>query len=174
MNLISLFIFALASAGATTSWAANETFQAALKKLYPDCELKKEVLYLTKEQKQKISQLAGFKIRSQLANRYKTCNESFVYIDSHIVRTLNETVIVEVKDYKVKTYHVSAFLEPQEYKAPKKWLAQMVSKPLDQLTLFKKIDGLSGATLTAKANVKAARRILAMHQALAKNKKSEK
>lgn len=157
---LTLFLFS------SIIWAANETFQAALKKMYPDCELKKEILYLTSEQKTKIDRLAGLKLKSKLANRFKTCEGNFVYIDSHIVRTLNQTVIVEVEKEKVKTFKVSAFLEPQEYKAPEKWLKQLGSKALDQLVIFKKIDGLSGATLTAKANVEAARRVLALHRVL--------
>lgn len=148
------------------AWAANETFQAALSRMYPGCELKKEVLYLTDGQKEKIEKVSGLKLPSKLANRYRNCDGSFVYIDSHIVRTLNQTVVVEVTKKKIKTFSVSAFLEPQEYKAPLKWLAQIASKALDELVLFKQIDGLSGATLTAKANVDAARRVLALDQVL--------
>lgn len=158
----------------TTAGAANETFQAALKKLYPDCELKKEVLYLTKEQKARIDQLSGLKLHSRLANRYKTCDGGYAYIDSHIVRTLNQTVVVEVKGERVKTYNVTAFLEPQEYKAPHKWLQQLAEKRLGELTLFDKIDGLSGATLTAKANVDAAKRVLAIDLILSEKAKKQK
>lgn len=163
-----LFLMNITSA----SWGANETFQDALNRLYPDCELKKEILYLTDEQKAKVNTLTGLKLRSQLANRYKKCDGGYVYIDSHIVRTLNQTVVVEVSEDQVKTFNVSAFLEPKEYKAPPKWLAQLASKKLDDLVLFTKVDGLSGATLTAKANVDAARRVLALDRVL--DQKDEK
>lgn len=149
----------------------NETFQAALERLYPECKLEKEILYLTKEQKKKIEELAGVSSSSRLANRFKTCKGDYVYVDSHIVRTMNQTVLVEVSKNKVKSFNVSAFLEPQEYKAPVKWLAQIAQKALGEIVLFKKIDALSGATLTAKANVDAARRVLALDRVLRESEK---
>lgn len=149
-----------------TSWAANETFQAALERLYPGCKLDKEILYLTKDQRKKTEEISGLKLHSGLANRYKTCKNTYVYVDSHIVRTMNQTVLVEVDKDKVKTFNVSAFMEPQEYRAPLKWLNQFAKKALNDLVLFKEIDGLSGATLTAKASVDAARRVLALDKAL--------
>ncbi|MBC74715.1 MAG: hypothetical protein CME64_01750 [Halobacteriovoraceae bacterium] len=146
---------------------ANETFQAVLSKMYPDCKLKKEILFLTSAQLKQIKGLSKSSVKSKLANRFKTCSGSYVYVDSHIVRTLNQTVVAEVtSDNKVKMFTVSAFLEPKEYKAPKKWLGQLFNKKLPELELNTKIDGLSGATLTAKANVGAAKKILAMHQVL--------
>ncbi len=145
---------------------ANETFQAVLSQLYPKCKLEKEILYLDSKQQKKVKELSGVTLTSKLANRYKACNGSYIYIDSHIVRTLNQTVVVEIDKEQVKTFKVSAFLEPKEYKAPKKWLKQLLSKKLSELTLFKKIDGLSGATLTARANVNAAKKILALHRVL--------
>ncbi len=147
---------------------ANETFQAVLSKMYPDCKLEKEILFLTSEQLKKINGLAKASVKSKLANRFKTCSSSYVYVDSHIVRTLNQTVVAEVtSENKVKMFTVSAFLEPKEYKAPKKWLMQLLNKDLPELELNTKIDGLSGATLTAKANVGAAKKILALHKVLA-------
>ena len=146
---------------------ANETFQAVLSKMYPDCKLKKEILFLTSAQLKQIKGLSKSSVKSKLANRFKTCSGSYVYVDSHIVRTLNQTVVAEVtSDNKVKMFTVSAFLEPKEYKAPKKWLGQLLNKKLPELELNTKIDGLSGATLTDKANVGAAKKILAMHQVL--------
>lgn len=161
--LLALFIFNIATA------TANETFQAVLSKLYPKCKLEKEIIYLDSKQQKKVKELSGVTLTSKLANRFKACNGSYIYIDSHIVRTLNQTVVVEVDKDVVKTYKVSSFLEPKEYKAPVKWLTQLLSKKLSDITLFKKIDGLSGATLTAKANVNAAKKILALHRVLSED-----
>ena len=146
------------------AWGAQESIQSALSRLYPNCKLKKETIYLTKPQKAKIEKLAELKLYSSIFIRYLNhCEGTTSYVDSHIVRTLNETLVLEVKKNKLNKIEVIAFYEPPEYKAPTKWINHFSGKELDsKLKLYQGVDGLTGATLTANAVLNASRRILAI------------
>lgn len=166
LKLISLLLLI------NTSWAANRTYQAALEENYPNCLADKEIIYLTNEQKSKIEELSGAKVLSKIKIKYfNKCNGSAIYIDSHIVRTLNETLLIEVKEGKIEKLETISFMEPQEYKSPTKWIAKFLKKQLDEkLRINADIDALSGATLTAVAVTNASRKILALHQVLNEKK----
>lgn len=155
-----------------TTWAANQTYQAVLESNYNKCLSKKEIIYLTKDQKKKIEELSGSKVFSQLKIKYTNkCNKSVIYIDSHIVRTLNETLLFEIKDGKIEQLETISFMEPQEYKSPKNWIKKFLKKHLSEdLNINADIDALSGATLTAHAVTDASRKILALHQVLNEKK----
>lgn len=124
----------------------NRPYQDVLSERYLNCNLKKENVFLSDLQVKNIASLYGGKV-SKLILRYKNnCDDdSFVYIDSHIVRTLNQTVLIELKNQKVKLLEVASFMEPKEYLAPKLWLKQFIGSPKTE------IDGLTGATLTENA-----------------------
>ena len=58
------------------------------------------------------------------------------------------------------------FKEPVRYKPSEKWLKQFDGKKLNEdLRLKRGIDGISGATLTARATVSSVRTILAAYHA---------
>ena len=148
------------------SWAKQRTIEEAIVGINPNCQLKKEIIYLTKKQKKQIEELAQQKLYSGIIHRYQ-CNKKISYVDSHIVRTLNETVILEVEESKLKNLELVSFYEPPEYKPPRKWMNSFHGKKLDKsLQLYKGIDGLSGATLTAIAITNATRKILALDKVL--------
>lgn len=93
------------------------------------------------------------------------------YFDSHRVRTLNEVVMIAVqpgdsaRDDKIRSIEVLRFAEPPEYHASEAWLGQFKGRALNQeLSLKRAIANLSGATLTANAITRAARRVLAIHR----------
>ena len=152
-------------------WGANRPYTEVVTELAPkSCELKKENLYLDKDQKKQIEDISGVKLYGRLALRYVCPKQKiFYYIDSHIVRTLNETVIIKVEKSKVTQFVVSSFNEPQEYKAPLKWLDQFIKKNHKKYLLRENIDALSGATLTAKASVDTVNKVLALHKILSKD-----
>lgn len=126
----------------------NRTYQAALVDKYKDCKLEKENVFLSVEKQKLIQEKLGHKI-SSLMLRYKNpCNKSFIYVDSHIVRTLNETVIVEVKNQKVDHIEIASFMEPADYLPPQKWLDLFKSPKYNK---EKKVDGLTGSTLSENA-----------------------
>ena len=152
----------------TNALGSNRPYTEVVSEIAPKaCKLKKENLYLDKEQQKEIEKISGVKLYGRLALRYFCEQENiYYYIDSHIVRTLNETVIIKVQNNKVSEYVVSSFNEPQEYKAPTKWLDQFIQKAHNKYTLRENIDALSGATLTAKASVDTVNKILALHKVL--------
>lgn len=165
------YILVLSILTSISVWGANRPYTEVVSELAPKaCKLKKENLYLTKEQKTSIEKKSGVKLYGRLALRYVCKNEQiFYYIDSHIVRTLNETVIIKVEKNKVTEYVVSSFNEPQEYKAPIKWLHQFIKKDHSKYLLRENVDALSGATLTAKASVDTVNKVLALHKILQSN-----
>jgi hypothetical protein len=118
----------------------SRTYQEVLAQNYSTCKLKKENLFLSVEKQKKIQEQLGQKISSLLLRYKNPCNKSSIYVDSHTVRTLNETVIIEVKNKKVVHLEIASFMEPKDYLPPQKWLDLFKSKT--------KVDGLTGATLS--------------------------
>jgi len=88
------------------------------------------------------------------------------YFDSHRVRTVNEVLMIVVQpDGRIREIEVLHFAEPPEYHATPEWLDQFEGKELGPaLSLKGSIANLTGATLTSNATVRAARRVLALHQ----------
>lgn len=122
----------------------NMTYQDALKLQFKDCKLSKENVFLTKKQQTLIKEKNGHKT-SPLILRYKTCRGSYVYIDSHIVRTLNETTVIEVANNALSFFKIASFMEPKEYLPPKAWLELFKTKQGSE------VDALTGATLSENA-----------------------
>ena len=90
------------------------------------------------------------------------------YFDSHVVRTLPETLMVVVDPQgKVTRVEVLAFAEPEDYLPPGAWYGQFLGQGLsDDLALGHRIRSVTGASLTARATTEAVRRVLAIHQVL--------
>lgn len=89
----------------------------------------------------------------------------YAYFDAHRVRTLDEVVMVVVTPAgTIDRIEVLRFSEPREYLAPERWLEQFEGRGLDdRLSTKGEIVNLTGATLTARAISRAARRVLALH-----------
>ncbi len=147
----------------------NRTFEAVLKAEFTSCELQKENIFLTSGQKSKIENLINDELHSQILLRYQAkCSQKVghIYIDSHIVRTLNETIVAHIENEKIKKYEIASFMEPNEFLAPEKWVHQFLGKSFDDAKTNIKVDGLSGATLTASALKKSVRKILVIDKVL--------
>lgn len=162
---MKIFLIFLLSCSA---FAKNQTYIEVVKEQHLEqCELVKENIYLSKEQRSEIEKRSKTKLYGGLALRYiskcKDGKQVFHYVDSHIVRTLNETVVITIEDDQIKNYKVASFNEPPEYRAPDKWLAQFQGKGAKTLKVREDIDALSGATLTVGSSIKAANRIMALH-----------
>ena len=158
--------------------AANRPYNDVVNELTPkECKSKKENLFLSKEEIKKIEKRSESKIYGGLALRYVVdCPKGkiFHYVDSHIVRTLNETVVISIQNGKVISFNVASFGEPPEYKAPAKWYQQFEGKGGEEvLKARKNIDALSGATLTVNSSISAVNKILALHQHLESKKKNK-
>ena len=147
------------------------TRDEALELAFPDCEVDRETLYLTRDQRRRAAELAGARVDSRLVVRYRSDCGGTAYFDAHRVRTLAETVMVVVdSEGRVARLEVMSFLEPEEYIPRRSWYDQFLRLRLDsKLRLKQSIHAVTGATLTARATTDAVRRILALDQMLKKD-----
>ena len=169
---LSLTLCLLASQA--TSWAkVYASVPEALDAAFPGARIERATVYLTDAQVQAIEDRAGSKLPSAIVHPYRAYNDDghlmgTAYFDAHLVRTLPETLMVIVTpEATIAGVTVLSFKEPQEYKPSERWYAQFVKTSLnDELQLKRGIDGVTGATLTARATTSAARRSLAIHHVL--------
>ncbi len=90
----------------------------------------------------------------------------FGFIDTHRIRTFNETVMLVVNpNGSVQRSFVLAFHEPKQYQAKASWWQQFKGRTLTSaLSLKRDIDSISGATMTSHAGVAVTRRVLALFE----------
>ncbi len=142
------------------------------------CRRDKETHYLTDDQKRKI--MSGWnrpvdemKALSGLWVRYRLIcggrDDRFVYFDSHRVRTQGETLAIVVQSGgALERVEVLSFDEPEDYVPKDKWFGMFAAKRLSPaLELQRDIPMITGATLSARAAVVSARKVLAVHAVLA-------
>ena len=154
------------------------TLPEALEKFFPDCEVKRTTAFLSVEQRERIAELSGQPTKTGMVFPYIVRKEGktvgTVYLDRNRVRSLRQTLMVVVTPgHTVAKIELLAFAEPREYIPRGKWYEQFKGQKLDaELNLRRGIDGISGATLTARATLRAARRVLAIHKVLSEPGKS--
>ena len=86
------------------------------------------------------------------------------YFDTHVVRTLPETILVVV-DPKgaIARIEILSFSEPEEYLPRPNWYGQFSGRALtDELSEKRGVRPVTGATITVRVTVEAARRVLAL------------
>ena len=86
------------------------------------------------------------------------------YFDTHVVRTLPETILVVI-DPKgaIARLEILSFAEPEEYLPRGAWYGQFPGRKLgDELSEKKGVRPVTGATITVRVTVEAARRALAL------------
>jgi hypothetical protein len=163
---------ARAGRGASVERGQRITLEEALALALPGCEIERQVVYLTDEQKKQAAELAGVPVESGIVRPYRGTKDGklagTVYFDAHKVRTLRETLLVLVDPAgKVARVELVAFGEPDEYAPRARWFAQFAGRALDdELQLDRGIRGITGATLSARAATAAVRRVLALHAVL--------
>jgi len=86
------------------------------------------------------------------------------YFDTHVVRTLPETILVAVDPMgAISRIEVLSFSEPEEYLPRGTWYGQLHGKVLsDELSERRGVRPVTGATITVRVTVEAARRVLAL------------
>lgn len=147
--------------------------EEVLASAYPGASFKAEQVFLTVAQQKRAEALAGQALSSALVARYVATQGGQTvgraYVDTHVVRTKKESLLICLDAAgRVKRVEATAFLEPQEYRAPEAWERQFQGRALDDdLRLNRAIRPIAGATLTAKAETDAVRRVLAIDRALA-------
>lgn len=146
--------------------------KGALEAVFPEADAVDQAnLFLSEGDVQAIAAAAGTPWKSRLTSVYvgKKGGEAigYAFIDTHKVRSLDETLMVVLgPDGAVRKVVVLAFHEPMEYLAHARWLAQFAGRQLDGSLSMRAggVDGISGATLTARAVTASVRRVLALHQ----------
>ncbi|MFT4541916.1 MAG: hypothetical protein ACI841_000191 [Planctomycetota bacterium] len=152
----------------------------ALKLAFPDCKVERGTLVLSKEQQARVKKLGGSESGSRIVHPYVATKDGKLvgtaYFDTHRVRTMRETLMVVVTpDGKVARTEMLAFGEPLDYLPSARWYAQFLSKELNaDLQIKRKIKGIAGATLSAKAATACVRRALAIHKVSAEKKPKPK
>jgi electron transport complex protein RnfG len=165
----AVFVFALARAATAKVFLTQEE---ALKLAFPGAAVERKTAFLTDTEQQEVARLSGGPRPSALAVAYVATKDGRLvgtaYFDTHVVRTMTETLMVAVDPAGAITrVEVLSFSEPEEYLPREHWYAQFLGRTLDnELSVKRGIRPVSGATLTARATTEAARRVLALHRVL--------
>ncbi len=161
---------ALASPAATKVFASRTE---AIEEAFPDATRVEEKTWLLDDHElAAIQELAKAGLDTRLVTIYTGYRDDellgYALIDIHTVRTLPEAFLIVMSPTgEVEGLRLLAFYEPQEYAPQVKWLAQFNERPLAPgLRLHGEIDGISGATLTARAVTDGVRRALATYRVL--------
>jgi hypothetical protein len=171
-RLARVLLVGLLAAGAASARVLLSVDEA-LALAFPGATIERHTVFLTEAQRARAGQLAGARLASAIVHPYVARRDGAevgtAYFDSHLVRTLQETVMVVVApDGRVARVEVLAFDEPPDYLPRTEWYRQFDGRPLDaELDLRRSIRPVTGATLTARSTIDAVRRVLALHGTLA-------
>jgi hypothetical protein len=149
------------------------TVDEALALAFPGARIERRTIFLTEAQRARATELAGQPPAAAIVHPYVATRDGEIvgtaYFDTHVVRTLAETVMIAVdREGRVGRVEVLSFDEPPDYLPREPWYRQFDQRTLDaELELRRSIRPVSGATLTARATTDAVRRVLALHRALA-------
>jgi hypothetical protein len=169
----------LALAAAPARARVLVTVEEALALAFPGAEVERRTVLLTEAQRARATELGGQPPATAVVHPYVATRDGAIvgiaYFDTHVVRTLAETVMVTVDgDGRVGRVEVLSFDEPPDYLPREAWYRQFDGRPLDpELELRRSIRPVSGATLTARATTDAVRRALALDRTLAETAATE-
>jgi hypothetical protein len=150
------------------------TQQEALSLAFPaGVTVLRKTAFLTEPERQEARKLSGAdRLPDALVTFYVGTRGgkevATAYFDTHVVRTLTETVMILVDATgAIARIETLSFGEPEEYLPRPHWYARFSGRRLDdELSVKRGVRAVSGATLTARAATEAARRILALDQVL--------
>ena len=163
----------LAAAGGSSPSLAKVylTQQDAIRLAFPPPQTaERRTLYLDEAQARRAADLSGVAVETRIVPYYVGLSSGqvtgYAYFDTHLVRTLQETVLVRLSpEGRIVAIDIVSFDEPEDYKVTPRWLAQFHDQaPEDPKRLPTSIRSLAGATLSARSITDAARRILALHR----------
>jgi len=162
--LLKLFIIMAvtsSAADAAVLMSKEEAMEAAFGK---DAAIETLPVFIDDAQEAEIQRQAKMKLDSHLFHFFEGRRNGAVIgyaaIDTHTVRTQQETVLVVLSPAgKLQRVIVLAFHEPPEYRSPARWLDALANVEPNALFLNQGVDAVSGATLTSRAVIDAARRV---------------
>jgi hypothetical protein len=145
--------------------------ESALRLAFPQADsIEKVDVFLSSDEKAEVERVSRVELSTRMVTMYVGRETGvivgYAFIETHVVRTLPETVLIVLDPGGNTTgVHLLAFHEPPEYAASPRWLGQFETKPLDdELSLRGEIAGITGATLTANAITAGVRKILAVYK----------
>jgi hypothetical protein len=166
----------LLSAPTALGGGAGKVFlsvEEALHLAFPECTVERATEVLSEEEAKRVKELAGCELESRIARPYLARRDGVLvgtaWFDAHRVRTRNEVLMLVIgPDERLKRVEVLSFAEPVEYLPRASFYAQFAGARLDErLSLARDVRGVAGATLSAEAATRAARRALALQRVLA-------
>jgi len=169
-------LVAMIAATAPAPGAERPGAEELLSQAFPRAAIVREAAFLTGAEIARAAELSGVEPPSALITRYVATAVAdgggtllgTAYLDTHLVRTLPETLLVLVAPGgTIRRIEVLSFAEPAEYLPRAAWFEQFADRPLDaDLALDRRIRPVVGASLSARAATAAARRVLAVHRVL--------
>jgi Na+-transporting NADH:ubiquinone oxidoreductase subunit NqrC len=169
--LISL-LSSIPTSFATVFYSKNEAMELAFDKgtvieslsLFPDDNEIADIQKLAKSQLE--SGLFTFYVGKEQQKI-----RGYAAIETSVVRTKPETLmIVLTPEGELRNVYTLAFHEPPEYQPPERWFEQLYSRPLVDMDFNKGVDGIAGATLSARSALTSIRKVMAIYQVMIKNK----
>jgi FMN-binding protein len=166
---VCAILAALAAVGAVRARVEMTQDEALRLAFPPPQEVERRTLYLDDAQAKQAGAAAGVPVDARVVPYYVGRAggrlTGFAYFDTHLVRTLPETVMIRLTpDGAIQAIDILSFDEPQDYRVTARWLEQFKGQDAAAAPrLPVAIRSLSGATLSARAVTDAARRILALH-----------
>jgi hypothetical protein len=144
------------------------TEKAALERAFPGQQPVRRTLYLTADQTAAVQKAARSRLPSPVVTLWEARADGALtgraYLDTHLVRTMPETVMAVVEpDGRLRMALVLQFNEPSDYLPRDRWLTTLAGKALDDdLWPDRGVHRVTGSTLTVQALTEAVRRCLAV------------
>jgi hypothetical protein len=164
-----LLFFVLAFSSSLSLAKSFLTQEEALRLAFPKgAVVSRKTAFLSEADRAEVSRRSGGAPPPGLVAYYAATvdgkDAGAAYFDTHVVRTLPETILVVVDPNGViGRIEVLSFSEPEEYLPRGTWYGQFAGKALgDELSEKKGVRPVTGATITVRVTVEAARRILAL------------
>lgn len=149
------------------------TRSEALAAVYPNAEVTRDRVILTREQMGAVAALARVGMQGRIFPRYIARNEDGAivgraYIDTHTPKTERQSLLISLDtEGRVKRVDVTVFFEPAQYMASQDWLRQFDGQVLhDELAIRRGIRPIAGSSFTGRAISSAVRRVLALDRVL--------
>lgn len=138
----------------------------------PGSAVERKTAYLSEEQVRTAQKLGNVKIEGLIWTYYVGVSSrgvnGYAYFDTHLVRTMPETVMVVVEpDGRARFVELLSFLEPPDYEPGARWLGQFAGRRLDEELMVRRgIRNITGASLTSQSLSDSVRRVLAVDSVL--------
>lgn len=170
--LLTIFIMFIHLLGEDVAYAkVYFTRENALSMAFPGASaIEKKTLFLSLDEQKRIEELAKVKLDSRMVTFYVGKGDGkvvgYAYLGSQVIRTKYAVFMVVINpDKTVKSVHVLAFYEPEEYLPPQRWFMQFSEKVLNEgLWPKRDIHAVTGATMSVYSITREVRKVLAIYE----------